>query len=477
MAQTPTFEQVVAQVKGDLKGDKEAIKKIRKLEKQVSDKIDEINAEYAVINLSGNTAVLHEVTNPVTEQPDVEFSRPADFHNFLANKQVELPVKKNQKEIKKYPLSRLWFVSPERRQFHGVVFNPDINTTSNGYYNLFKGFGIHPKSGDWTLMRRHIKEVIANDSQEIFNYIISWIADLFQNPGGERPGVAFVMRGAQGIGKGVFASNLGKIIGPHFVHVSDPNHFTGRFNPHLKDKLLVYVDEGIWAGDKSIEGKVKAYITEDMFLVEPKGVNPFAVKNHMRFIIASNNDWIVPAGFDERRMFVVDVSSRYQRNHEYFKALIHQMKNGGRQAMLHDLLNYDYSDVNLKEFPRTEALLDQIIRTQSITTRFWLEKLKDGVLDPQDAFWTAQAPVQQFYDEFIEYARKLGWRYAADKGQFGKELREVCPMMKKIRKRLDAVQREMAYTFPDLQTCRQLYEKKVGMKIDWNDIEDDDGMD
>jgi len=474
MAQTPPLEQVIAQVEKDLKDDKDAIRKIRNLKKQITAKIEKLNTEYAVVNLAGDTAVLHEIKNPVTGEPDVEFSQPTDFHQFLANQLVDIPQKNISKETKKIPISKLWFVSAKRRQFKGVAFNPDNPASSNGYYNLFRGFGVQPQKGDWSLMRLHIREVIAKEDERIYTHVLAWAADMFQNPGGERPGVALVIRGPQGIGKGAFASNIGKIIGSHFIHVSDQNHFIGRFNQHLKDKLLVFVDEGIWAGDKSIEGKIKAYITEGMCLVEPKGVNPFTVRNHMRFIIASNNDWVVPAGFDERRMFVVDASDKYQRDYEYFNKLFKQMDNGGREAMLYDLLKYDYSALNLKEFPRTEALLDQILRTQSVVARFWFEKLKEGALDPQDSYWAGEIAVQEFYDTFIDYSRKLGWKYAADKGQFGKELRDFCPPMKKVRKRVSAIEREMRYTFPDLETCQALYEKKVNIAIDWSGIEDDD---
>ena len=61
----------------------------------------------------------------------------------------------------------------------------------------------------------------------------------------------------------------------------------------------------------------------------------------------------------ERRFCVLDVDSAHQSDHPDFAALMQQMENGGREAMLHELLEYDYSDINLREPPATEALLDQ----------------------------------------------------------------------------------------------------------------------
>ena len=53
------------------------------------------------------------------------------------------------------------------------------------------------------------------------------------------------------------------------------------------------------------------------------------MKNHIRLMVASNNDWVIPAGPEERRFCVLDVSDRHTQDHEYFKPLFDQMDNGG----------------------------------------------------------------------------------------------------------------------------------------------------
>ena len=67
---------------------------------------------------------------------------------------------------------------------------------------------------------------------------------------------------------------------------------------------------------------LKAMITEDSFQVEPKGKDPFEVKNHIRLIAASNNDWVVPAGNSDRRFFVLDVSDIHMQDPSYFGSII-----------------------------------------------------------------------------------------------------------------------------------------------------------
>ena len=74
--------------------------------------------------------------------------------------------------------------------------------------NLWRGFSVEPKDGDWGLLRTHVWENICKGQQHLFDYLIRWAAKMVQNP--DEPGrVAVVLRGKRGVGKGVFAQALG----------------------------------------------------------------------------------------------------------------------------------------------------------------------------------------------------------------------------------------------------------------------------
>jgi hypothetical protein len=427
--------------------------------------IDNLNKEYAVVDLQGKCLVLKEYYDVQNKRPDISFSKPTDFHQLLANKKVTNLDKGTRKEVS---ISKIWFESKLRREYKGIVFDPNTSKHFKGYYNLYRGMGVKPKKGKWSLMDRHIKEVISCNNLFAYNYIKAWLAQLFQNPGGVKPGTAIVLRGDQGVGKGIFASNVGKIIGHHFVHITSPEHLTGRFNFHLKDKLLVFCDEAIWGGDKSIEGRIKGYITEDNFMMEQKGIDAITVANHMRFIIASNNDWVVPAGLGERRMFVLDVSSERKGDYEYFKKLAQQMESGGLEAMLYDLLDYDYSKVNLKEFPKTEALFDQIIKSMTPVQKFWFERLWEGSFGKEYAW--GEISSEDLYNQYLEFSKTMKDRNTLINKQFGKELRKMCPGILRKQKRIGD-KRLRVLVFPSIGKCRKQFELKVNMKINWDEDE------
>jgi phage/plasmid-associated DNA primase len=138
------------------------------------------------------------------------------------------------------------------------------------------------------------------------------------------------------------------------------------------------------------------------------------------------------------------------------------MDNGGREAMLYDLLQYDYSKVNLREFPRTEALLDQMLHSASSIEKFWFEKL-------QESSWTERVAIEEFYDEYLDYCQKMGLKYPSDKRQFGKELRRLCPAMKRGRPALSDGSRQYEYAFPKIDECRLQFEQHVEISINWDE--------
>ena len=80
--------------------------------------------------------------------------------------------------------------------------------------------------------------------------------------------------------------------------------------------------------------------------------------------MASNSEWVIPAGADARRYFVLEVADTVKQDTTYFGKIDEQMRKGGREALLHFLLNRDLSDFNIRAVPVTEALQDQRARSR-----------------------------------------------------------------------------------------------------------------
>ena len=190
-----------------------------------------------------------------------------------------------------------WLAHKDRRHFpFGVIFDP--SSPPRAYdpecrdqpdrFNLYRGMAVVPGEGDIKPYLDFVRTVIADESPNHFDYVMAWQANIVQHPT-EKSGTSLVLRGDQGIGKGFFASCLGAVLGPHFIELNDPIYLVGRFSHHLRDKLVIYADEGSFSGRKATD-KLKNMITSEQVLIEQKFRTPYNVDNFMRIIISGNHE-------------------------------------------------------------------------------------------------------------------------------------------------------------------------------------------
>ena len=435
--------------------------------------VENLNKKHAVIMVGGKCHILNEVVEPVFNRPDITLSSPSDFRAYYANKKISDP----EKLGRKLSIAQFWFEHENRRQYNEIVFDPSGNSPKDSY-NLWKGFSVEPQKGDWGLFYNHVVDVIAKGNRSRAEWIFAWLARIVQDPGGKRPGTAIVLRGKQGTGKGVFVNTVGQLFSRHFLQVAQASQVTGRFNHHLKDTLLLFVDEGFWTGDKQAEGAIKNLITEPFITVEQKGKDIIRVRNHVNLIVASNNEWIIPAGLEERRFFVIDVSDTHQQDHKYFKDIIDQMETGGAEAMLYDLLKMDISGVDLRTFEQTQGLFEQKLYSMNTVQKYWYERLVEGSLRLNNSDdskrhvsdWTGEIYTNDQFDDYLRFAKNLNDRHPLTPQQFGIRLRKMCSGIKKSRLNIKGSRKYISF-FPSLEECRKEFCKMSKMEIEWDDYE------
>jgi hypothetical protein len=420
------------------------------------DIIYELNNKHAVVMVGGKCVIANEQINPTFGHADITFSSQADLIARYSNR----PVGRGQKRTS---AGRAWLAHHDRRQYEGIVFAPGEEVP--GHLNLDKGFTVEPKKGDCSRFLEHVRNNICKADEKISDYLFTWMADCVQNRS-RRPGIAVVLRGRQGTGKGVLCSQFGSLFGPHFIQVSQAGHLTGHFNSHLKDKLVVYADEAFWAGDKKAEGVLKALITEDTIQIEMKGKDVITFRNHIRLLVSSNHEWVVPAGNEERRFFVIDVGDDRIQDRSYFGGIADQMNSGGREALLHYLLEYDLVGTSVGSPPRTTALEDQKQHSASPVQSWWFERLMDGHTKSEGSIWKPDIRADTLYEGYVDFSENIGVRRRASNSAFGKELKVLIPDLVKNRITKGKT-RHWAYLIPDLQTCRRHFDLLTRSEHDW----------
>lgn len=426
--------------------------------------IEEMNRTHAAIKMGGNCYVLEEIICPTFNRPDFELLSTKGFKDFYCNQYVEIDGKKQR-------LGEAWLGHTARKSYQGLTFNPKY--TPEGYYNIWRGFAVEPKQGDCSLYLKHIEENIADGNKAVYDYIIAWMAHTVQHPD-NLVGVAIVMKGSMGVGKGVYADEFGKLFGRHYMLLNDSGQLVGKFNGHMKDKCLLFADEAFWAGDKAAEGKLKSMITEPTITIEMKGKDAYSVKNNLHMIFATNNEWSAPAGPRERRFFVIEVGSKHEQDHPYFKAICDQMDNGGREALLHYLKNYDVSDINLRQFPQTTALRDAKLLTFSPAQKFWHHVLETGYLHPSKADGWGDGIIQteHLHESYQKFVQDMGIKHKATDTELGMQLKNMLPKdgFKKDRLTIpvyNGTARKNCYVLPSLAECRLAFNIFVNTDMDW----------
>lgn len=364
--------------------------------------IDWMNARHAVVVEGGRTVVFTERRDAELERTTYDRSSFEDIKNFYQSRKVSIEL--NNKTVER-TLGDFWLNHPGRREYDRVVCDPAEAHRDPRTLNLWTGFTIEPKAGEWSLFKDHLATVVCNRNEEAYTYLWYWLARLFQFPG-RRAEVAVAMRGRQGTGKSIVGRIVGSIFGQHYVHVTHAHHLTGHFNAHLQDAVFVFADEAVAPQDKAGAAALKTLITEPRIIIDPKGRNPFTARNVVHLMLASNSSWVIPAEIDERRFLMLNVSSEHESDTPYFDAMFNQMQHGGRAAMLDELLKVDLSTWNVHARPpNTEALDDQKKQTMSTLELWWYEKLESGQL-LRGQKWLPSVSRAAVYDDYVELTSK-----------------------------------------------------------------------
>ena len=352
---------------------------VRQIERAKYSAVDplllDFNDQFAVVgNFGGKCRVIEEVIDPVLNRARLVRQTFQDFKNRHLNRRVRVDTSSGRT----MPAGPWWLGHSARREFDRVVFAPGLEVPRA--YNLWQGFAYEARPGKLhESFLEHLRTNVCSGKETYFQYLVGWMARLIQKPG-QQGEVAVVLRGGKGVGKSFVAREFGKLFGRHYLHISNPSHLVGNFNSHLRDVIFLFADEAFYAGDKKHESILKTLITEDTIQIEAKGVDVETSPNFVHLMMASNDAHVVRASGDERRFFVLEVGAERQQQASYFGAIAGDLKAGGYENFLHFLLTYDLSNYNVRQVPRTAALLDQQESTLEGIERLVFEMLRLGEL-------------------------------------------------------------------------------------------------
>jgi hypothetical protein len=439
--------------------------------------IDALNERYAIVTLGSQTVVaqfLHDGR--------IDFFKFDELKRRLIKEWIDVPVP--GKAPKRRPLADTWLRSSRGNQYSRAICGMPGRLPEPGPndLNLWRGFTIEPKPGDWSSVFEFIRTIICNGDADTFAYVLNWMAALIQRPG-ERGHSALIMLGREGIGKGFFADQvLGACFRDEYLHLMDPQLLTGEFTGHLSNRALVFADESAWGDDRAAVNKLKALVTEPQTTIHRKGLTPYTEPNSMHVIISSNDKVPIAISDSDRRYVVLDVSDRRIQDTDYFATLACELNCGGRAAMLYDLLEWPVDWDLLRRPPVTAAKRTLKQLSMSFLHRWWLEYLQTA----DEKTWRSKMPKDALYKEYAAAFKeaKPAKEALLLKEAFGHELKRIftlgwsktiagaggesCPYLTATAKVLVGAERKNAYAFPSLSECRLMFMLATGTEPEWD---------
>jgi hypothetical protein len=250
-------------------------------------------------------------------------------------------------------------------------------------FNLFPGFRatLLPTYNLRRIERilYHIRYVLSGGDENVYRYIISWLAWLIQDHTGSRyqTGVILILYGASGSGKTIIADWFARyVIGRNLsASMSGFSKLTGKFNCLLAGKVLCVINEaGCGEGYKDYNGAfetLKTIISDDYVAVEPKGIDPYCIANITNYICSTNHSAPIKMvdGMD-RRVLMVECNDMHVKDKMYFKKLVENPEETADHFMSYLYQLPASEQVDLADIPQTAIKTEATELSLSVQLRF-----------------------------------------------------------------------------------------------------------
>lgn len=215
-----------------------------------------------------------------------------------------------------------WLSDPNRKTYENVGVFPHDKECPDGFLNLWTGFACERIQSteivDIEPIFKHIRILMGNN-EECFNFMLKWLANLFQYPSSAS---LFVFMGSEeGAGKGSFMDLMSNMMGgdKYFLCEDMKEDLFGTFNGHLRDTVLVNIDEPEFKSTVGLYNKIKSMITRKTIAIHNKGEKKYDIPHVIKYIGTSNELHAFKISKNDRRFFLVESSNELIGNYSYFK--------------------------------------------------------------------------------------------------------------------------------------------------------------
>lgn len=227
----------------------------------------------------------------------------------------------------------------------------------------------------------YITEVIAGGDEERKHWVLSWIADIFQDPA-NKPGTLLALTGPQGSGKTMLGEIIGKIIGDaHYGKIGSIEDLTKEFNSRVHYKLFVQADETASTQRTAISRDLKEIVTGSHQMIVYKGKEGMLSFNPARYFFTSNNsgDALRVEAGNERRYTIFEVSGKRVGDMKYWEDFYEWWSQPATLRKLHTYLKqYKYKKSFIRKAFATQEKRQHQMNSLPPVVQWAITRISEG---------------------------------------------------------------------------------------------------
>ena len=330
-----------------------------------------------------------------------------------------------------------WLLDADARTYDRKDFLPK-QKVPDGVYNTFTEFAVESKAitkNDIqdSLILKHIRLVLCNDDEDVYNYFIKWLAVKIQDPA-RKVNTSMIFRSVEGTGKDLFFNYFGNnILGSKYYANEDKAElYFGRFNSAIEDIILAVVNESSVKDNMQMTNNIKNAITRDYNTIEHKGLKPYENKNHIAWVFLANCKNPVTVSATDRRFCAIECCNKYANDPKYINPLLAEIESGKYDRLFYDyLMQQDISKINFTaDRPITQFFKDLQEINVPVTAKFldyYLSRSeKDDIIISN----------MELYGEYKAWLEANGYeKYNTNTTRFGLDIKEYDGIEKKKMKK------------------------------------------
>lgn len=362
----------------------------------------------------------------------------AGFKSSLQNHSMQLMVpapETGNLYFTSRPVATLWLKSKYRLDKSKITFVPKLRNDLPDY-NMWTGFAITQEAAasyaaanpfSWQAEAKvfsdHILNIWCQGDAILCAYVLDFFAHVLQHPE-DKMGVALLVQGEQGAGKGVPLEIMRKIVGPiHSTHFINLSQMLGKYQGEFLEKCVLGVVDEV-SQDKGVDySMLKALITESTHRIEPKYISPYSVDSFCSFVFLSNATHVMKLEEGDRRVVVMEAASTYAGpetpvSAAYFDKLL-KLRGDSAGAVAQMLFNRDLSNFRQRAPPATIATMQQKLMSLDSVSNWWIHCMRTGQIPEANSFrnqinnaipdlWQMYRKKAGLFDKYAEWAVATG---------------------------------------------------------------------